>query len=87
MDDKILAWNWARPLGRLNPADWRRDRLGNLIRFGDYADRTSVHGWEVEFSEEPGALSPQPRAIHWSARVAAKAGETGRRTPYAVAVA
>ena len=72
MDEKILAWNWARPLGRLDPADWRRDRLGNLIRFADFCDRDSVHGWEIELVVDPEFTDGlAPRAIHWSAITAA----------------
>lgn len=87
MDPKLLAWNWARPLGRLDPSDWRRDRLGNLIRFGDYGDRSSVHGWEVELSDENGPGQPEPRAVHWSRRAEVSAEAPPRSRPRPVEAA
>jgi hypothetical protein len=31
-----------------DPAVWRYDDYGHLIRFADYGDRQSAYGWEID---------------------------------------
>lgn len=42
------VWNKARPYGNLDPAQYRIDECGALMRFGDYGNRDSDYGWEID---------------------------------------
>ncbi|MER8689689.1 HNH endonuclease signature motif containing protein [Mesorhizobium sp. M0220] len=45
---KGLIWQKAAPLSRFSSEEWRSDAFGTLIRFADYGDRKSPHGWEID---------------------------------------
>jgi hypothetical protein len=44
----LLIWRKAITVLGLDPVEWRQDEFGNLIRFSEYGDRTSPHGWEKD---------------------------------------
>ena len=76
-DLKRAAWARTNPVNN-QPYGWefRKDCLGNLIRYSDFGNRQSPFGWELE---QPGlrAGSPAPenvQALHWKAN-------TGRPEP------
>ncbi|MET3892761.1 hypothetical protein ABIE41_003837 [Bosea sp. OAE506] len=45
---RLNVFGKGRPDPNLDPAVWRRDDFGNLIRRSDYGDRSSPYGWEID---------------------------------------
>ena len=41
-------WNRGQAIEGYDPADWRLDDEGNMIRYSDYGDRDSAHGWGID---------------------------------------
>ena len=65
------VWNKGQIIAGYNPLIWRRDYMGNAIRYSDYGDRLSVHGWEIDHIT-PVALGGSDdlanlRPLHWRA--------------------
>ena len=74
-DLKLTAWANTMPMGG-NASGWefRRDSQGNMLRYGDYGNRRSPFGWEVEWIV-PRAMGGRPepgnlRALQWRANAA-----------------
>jgi 5-methylcytosine-specific restriction endonuclease McrA len=44
----LAVWVKGRRIPGLDPAVWRGDALGNLMRFADHGDRGSEYGWEKD---------------------------------------
>jgi hypothetical protein len=44
---KLAVWNNGHIIQGYDPAVWRHDDFGRTIRYGDYGDRGSLHGWEL----------------------------------------
>jgi hypothetical protein len=74
-DLKRAAWARTSPVsGQLNSWEFRRDCLGNLVRYADFGNRHSPFGWELAQivsrafggSNEPENL----QALHWKANAA-----------------
>ena len=66
---KRVAWGNASPMIGRDPNVWRQDDYGSIIRWGDYGDRKSAYGWEIDH-RVPTALggtdaSSNLRALHW----------------------
>ncbi|MDE0646046.1 MAG: HNH endonuclease signature motif containing protein [Gammaproteobacteria bacterium] len=48
-DEKLLQiWNKGSPISGYDSNVWRRDYLGNAMRFSDYGNTDSDYGWEVD---------------------------------------
>ena len=47
-DLKRAAWARTSPVSSANAWDIRKDCLGNLVRYTDFANRHSPFGWESE---------------------------------------
>lgn len=64
-DLKRAAWARTSPVSSANAWDIRKDCLGNLVRYTDFANRHSPFGWELEYmgSQEPDNL----QALNWKA--------------------
>ena len=64
-DLKRAAWARSSPVSSANAWDIRKDCLGNLVRYTDFANRHSPFGWELEYmgSQEPDNL----QALNWKA--------------------
>ena len=45
---KWRVWRKATPLQGYDPAEWRLDPQGSLLRFTRYGDTSSLFGWEIE---------------------------------------
>ena len=63
-DLKRAAWASTSPVaGQLNSWEFRKDCLGNLVRYNDYGKRTSPFGWELDFIKPraPGRRQRIPR--------------------------
>lgn len=77
-DLKRACWARTSPVaGQINAWDFRKDCLGNTVRYDDFNNRQSPYGWELEYivparlggSTDPGNL----QALHWRARLATTA--------------
>ena len=74
-DLKRTCWARTSPVsGQSNGWEFRRDVLGNLVRYADFGNRHSPFGWELELivprrlggSDDPGNL----QALHWKSTAA-----------------
>ena len=74
-DLKRAAWARTSPVGNHASAwEFRKDRLGNMVRYGDYGNRKSPFGWELDFIEPKSVGgstdSANLQALHWRATAA-----------------
>jgi hypothetical protein len=73
---KRAAWGRTNPVSvtQLNAWEFRKDCLGNLVRFSDYGNRHSPFGWELDCivpRATGGANEPENlQALHWRATAA-----------------
>ena len=73
---KRQAWSRTGPvsLTQLNAWEFRKDCLGNLVRFSDFGNRHSPFGWELDFivpKATGGSSDPENlQALHWRATAA-----------------
>ena len=66
-DLKRAAWARTSPVSGQQGNSWefRKDCLGNLVRFADYGNRHSPFGWELD---SLGSQDPENfQALHWRA--------------------
>ena len=74
-DLKRAAWARTSPVsGQLNSWEFRKDCLGNLVRYADYGNRHSPFGWELDCIV-PRAMGGSTdaenlQALHWRANAA-----------------
>jgi hypothetical protein len=71
-DLKRAAWGRTSPVGNHASAwEFRKDRLGNMVRWADYGNRKSPFGWELDYIEPKaigGSNDPENlQAMHWRA--------------------
>jgi hypothetical protein len=52
---KLFVWARGTPIVGYDPAIWRYDWFGTLMRYRDYGDRSSEYGWEIDHAV-PAAL-------------------------------
>ena len=74
-DLKRAAWSRTSPVGgHGNAWEFRKDKLGNLVRYADFGNRKSPFGWELDYIEPRsigGATDPENlQALHWRATAA-----------------
>jgi hypothetical protein len=74
-DLKRAAWSRTTPVGTHASAwEFRKDRLGNLVRYADYGNRKSPFGWELDYivpRSVGGGTDPENlQALHWRATAA-----------------
>ena len=74
-DLKRSAWSRTTPVGgHANAWEFRKDKLGNLVRYADYGNRKSPFGWELDYivpRSVGGNLDPENlQALHWRATAA-----------------
>jgi hypothetical protein len=53
---KRMVWLKGTPIPGCDPAIWRYDAFGKILRFSDYGDRSSEYGWEIDHYPAPAAL-------------------------------
>jgi hypothetical protein len=71
-DMKRAAWARTSPVsGQGHSWEFRKDCLGNLVRYADYGNRHSPFGWELECivaRAAGGTTDPDNlQALHWKA--------------------
>ena len=64
-DLKRAAWGRTSPVSSANAWEFRRDCLGNMVRYADFGNRHSPFGWELEFVGSQDADNLQ--ALNWKA--------------------
>ena len=74
-DLKRSAWARTTPVGgHANAWEFRKDSLGNLVRYADYGNRKSPFGWELDYiiPHRRGGLTAAEnlQALHWRATAA-----------------
>ena len=74
-DVKRAAWARTSPVGgQSNAWEFRKDCLGNLVRYADFSNRHSPFGWELDYiisRSLGGSTSPENlQARHWKANAA-----------------
>jgi hypothetical protein len=73
-DLKRAAWARTSPVqGQMNSWDFRKDCLGNLIRYSDFGNRHSPFGWELEYIVARLGVGTDPdnvQALHWKSNAA-----------------
>ena len=74
-DLKRAAWSRTSPVGvHTNAWEFRKDRLGNMVRWADYGNRKSPFGWELDHIEPKSVGgstdSDNLQALHWRATAA-----------------
>jgi hypothetical protein len=69
-DLKRAAWARTSPVSGENAWEFRKDCLGNMVRYADYGNRHSPFGWELEVISRIAGGTTDPRnvqALHWKA--------------------
>lgn len=51
-----LVWEKGRPIPDWDPAIWRWDDHGTVMKRSEYGNRNSEHGWEIDHHPVPAAL-------------------------------
>jgi len=74
-DLKRAAWARTSPVvGQPNAWEFRKDCLGNLVRYADFGKRNSPFGWELDHiapRHMGGTTDPENlRVLHWRASAA-----------------
>jgi len=73
-DLKRAAWARTSPVtGQPNAWEFRRDCLGNLVRYSDFGNRHSPFGWELELITKLAAAgqgADNVQALHWKVSAA-----------------
>jgi len=70
-DLKRAAWSRTGPVSgqQLNAWEFRKDCLGNVVRYADFGKRHSPFGWELDFivsRNVGGSTDPDNlQALHW----------------------
>jgi hypothetical protein len=52
---KLAVWQKGRVAPGYDPAVWRHDENGNPIKYDEYGNRSSMHGWEMDHYPIPEA--------------------------------
>jgi hypothetical protein len=67
---KLAAWAKGHIIPGQDEAIWRSDAFGSVMRYHDYGDRSSEHGWEIDHYPIPRGFDgldtmPNARPLHW----------------------
>jgi hypothetical protein len=53
---KIAVWEKGMAIANYDPAVWRCDARGQVIKFADHGNRNSKYGWEIDHHPVPPIL-------------------------------
>ena len=53
---KLAVWAKGSVILDYDPTVWRHDAYGSVMRYSDYGNRNSDHGWEIDHYPVPNAL-------------------------------
>lgn len=45
---KLNVWNKGSIINNYDPAVWRHDICGNVMKYAEHGNTTSKHGWEID---------------------------------------
>jgi hypothetical protein len=67
---KLAIWAKGHIVPGQDEAIWRSDAFGSVMRYHDYGDRSSEHGWEIDHYPIPRGLEgldtfSNARPLHW----------------------
>jgi hypothetical protein len=67
---KLAIWAKGHIVPGQDEAIWRSDAFGSVMRYHDYGDRSSEHGWEIDHYPIPRGLEgldtlSHSRPLHW----------------------
>lgn len=48
LSERHAVWSKGHIIPDADPAIWRKDDYGDVIRYSDYGDRSSPFGWEKD---------------------------------------
>lgn len=69
------VWDKAQTVSGADSSIWRKDQCGAWIKRGDYGNRQSRFGWEVDHISPGGSDNlSNLRALHWENNVAKSDG-------------
>ena len=70
-DLKRAAWGRTSPVaGQMNAWEFRKDVLGNMVRYSAFGNRHSPFGWELDYvgPKSVGLTNPDNlQALNWKA--------------------
>jgi hypothetical protein len=74
-DLKRACWARTSPVsGQPNAWEFRKDCMGNLVRYADFGNRHSPFGWEIDYivpRSRGGSSDPENvQVLHWKANAA-----------------
>jgi 5-methylcytosine-specific restriction endonuclease McrA len=74
-DLKRACWARTNPVsGQPHAWEFRKDPFGNLVRYGDFGNRHSPFGWEIDYIVPRalgGSSNPENvQVLHWKANAA-----------------
>lgn len=73
-DLKRACWARTSPVSGPNAWEFRKDCMGNLVRYADFGNRHSPFGWEIDFvvpRSRGGSSDPDNlQVLHWKANAA-----------------
>jgi hypothetical protein len=70
LETRVRAWESCAPIPGCDKAIWRQDAEGRVIRWGDFGDRFSRYGWELQARLKTSLLgrvlaAKRLEAVHW----------------------
>ena len=68
--EKLAVWSKGLIIAGFDPAIWRYDVFGNVLRYSDYGDHNSQWGWEFDHYPIPKPHGGSDdvsnlRPLHW----------------------
>ena len=76
---KLALWNACRPCPNFDAKIWRYDNYGTPMKWGEYGNRASEYGWEIDHIHPTSKGGSDGihnlRALNWRNNAAKSAGK------------